>query len=360
MADGGKVESGKVGRRGISMEQKKYAVGISIIIPAYNASRYIPEMLDSILAQTFTDFEVIVINDGSRDDTLTVLQGYEARTAGKIRAYTTENRGQSAARNTALQYVRGKYIAFVDADDVLAPDYLKDLWEACEEKQANIAVTGFREFSEEPSDRTISRLPSDWKIPFPNGRTHVFIYPPWAKLLRTDFVMKHGFVFSEGEQMEDPPYGMMSMLLAGDVAVVDHYGYLYRKYPESTMGKTNQKKSAPNLPYRGILAAINKVREFEKDEETEKMLEYCTIKLLAGFVTTLGKSINTETRKKLCEYSAHVLDTCFPAARKNPYLSLRSLPRLPLSHRAAVLLFMIAYRLHQIYAFSWIAGKLLS
>lgn len=96
---------------------------VSVIIPAYNCSRYVREAIDSVLAQTFTDFELVVVNDTSTDDTPAVLAEYERQ--GKIRVVTHEkNRGLSAARNSGIRVARGRYVTFLDADDVWRPEKL--------------------------------------------------------------------------------------------------------------------------------------------------------------------------------------------------------------------------------------------
>ncbi len=98
------------------------APAVSIIIPTYNTSQYIGEALDSVLAQTFTDYEIIVINDGSPDtsELERVLAPYRER----ITYLAQENRGLSGARNTGLRAARGRFIALLDSDDVWEPEYL--------------------------------------------------------------------------------------------------------------------------------------------------------------------------------------------------------------------------------------------
>lgn len=95
----------------------------SIIIPVYNASRYIGECLESILAQPYTDYEVIAVNDGSRDDSSGILHRYAARDP-RIHVIDTPNGGVSAARNTALDAATGEWIVCIDADDLFTPDAL--------------------------------------------------------------------------------------------------------------------------------------------------------------------------------------------------------------------------------------------
>ena len=93
---------------------------ISVVIPTYNCGALIPEALDSIFAQTFTDFEVIVVDDGSTDNTRDVVSRYRE----DIRYIYQNNKGVSAARNAGIKEARGQYIAFLDADDLWLPEKL--------------------------------------------------------------------------------------------------------------------------------------------------------------------------------------------------------------------------------------------
>ena len=96
---------------------------VSIIIPTYNRAVYVRESIDSVLAQTYADFEIIVVDDGSADDTQAVLQPFVAQ--GTIRYARQENRGESAARNQGIALATGEYIAFLDSDDLFTPTKLE-------------------------------------------------------------------------------------------------------------------------------------------------------------------------------------------------------------------------------------------
>src|ERR1700751_944670 len=99
------------------------APSVSVIIPSYNTAAYIAEALDSVFAQTFTDFEVIVVNDGSPD--ADELEAALAPFAARTQFISEGNRGASAARNAGIGVARGNYIALLDADDRWAPDFLE-------------------------------------------------------------------------------------------------------------------------------------------------------------------------------------------------------------------------------------------
>ncbi len=114
---------------------------ISVITPVYNAAPYLPRCIDSILAQTFRDFELILVDDGSTDTSGHICDQY-ARKDSRIRVIHQKNQGQAAARNHALDLIQGEYIAFVDSDDWIAPEFLSVLYGNIRTYHADIAVCG--------------------------------------------------------------------------------------------------------------------------------------------------------------------------------------------------------------------------
>lgn len=114
---------------------------ISVIVPVYNASAYLNKCIDSILAQTYRDFELILVNDGSTDDSLAVCNKY-AEADSRIIALNKENGGQGTARNAALDRACGEYIAFVDADDSVKPEMLEQMLKALRQTESDMAVCG--------------------------------------------------------------------------------------------------------------------------------------------------------------------------------------------------------------------------
>lgn len=128
---------------------------ISVIIPAYNAQEYIGEALDSVLAQSFTDYEVIVVDDGSTDQTPQILADYASRDS-RIRIITTLNQGVSKARNVGLDASAGEYIAFLDADDAFVNDTLTHLHSLIVSTGSDIAIGKFSHNRSESGDNRFS------------------------------------------------------------------------------------------------------------------------------------------------------------------------------------------------------------
>ena len=115
---------------------------ISVIIPVYNAEQYIKRCLNSVLNQTFNDYEIIMVNDGSTDGSLEILKKYESQNS-KLKVITQKNLKAAAARNSGLKYASGEYIAFIDADDYVHNDYLRILYENMVNFKADVSTCGF-------------------------------------------------------------------------------------------------------------------------------------------------------------------------------------------------------------------------
>ena len=113
---------------------------ISVIIPIYNCERLLPRCLDSILTQSYNDFEVLLVNDGSTDGTANVCKEYVEKTEGKFRYIEKVNGGVSSARNIGINNANGEYICFVDADDYVHQDYLRCLYEAGRELDVDLVM----------------------------------------------------------------------------------------------------------------------------------------------------------------------------------------------------------------------------
>ena len=126
-------------------------IAVSVIVPIYNTKPWLEECVQSILAQkaSFPEpYEVILVDDGATDGCGELCDALAARD-DRIRVIHQENQGLSAARNTGIDAARGRYYAFVDSDDILRPDYLKKLYDACEAHDAYMAVCAVEDVAED-------------------------------------------------------------------------------------------------------------------------------------------------------------------------------------------------------------------
>lgn len=116
-------------------------VKISVIIPCYNQEEFIGETLDSVLAQTFSDYEIIIVNDGSADNSPKIINGYRDNYPDKIKIVNQENCGLPAARNAGIREAQGEYIFPLDGDDKISSDCLQSLYDAIQTKRADVVFS---------------------------------------------------------------------------------------------------------------------------------------------------------------------------------------------------------------------------
>lgn len=121
---------------------------ISVVVPVYNDESYLNQCLDSILSQTFKDFELILVNDGSTDFSFKICEEY-AEKDNRIRLFSQENKGLSASRNIGIENAVGEFITFIDSDDYIHPDCLKKLYNVVQDYQADIVICEYYRYDRE-------------------------------------------------------------------------------------------------------------------------------------------------------------------------------------------------------------------
>lgn len=167
---------------------------ISIIMPAYNAAAFIEKCLDSILKQSYGNFEVIIVNDGSKDNTLDIIKAY-AEKDERIKVISQKNGGVSAARNTALKNVTGKYITCVDADDSLPENALYDMLAIMEDGVDFVigSHTEIRILRDDHIEKAREFTPSELESKFIDFDS--VIWWPWGKLFRADIIRENNMLY---------------------------------------------------------------------------------------------------------------------------------------------------------------------
>ena len=206
---------------------------ISVVIPVYNAESFLPACLDSILRQTYVCFEVILVDDGSKDGSLALCQDYAAKDS-RVRVIHQENQGVSAARNAGVRHATGNYISFIDADDYIQEDYFQRLYQDLKEHQADMVCCSYTEIlngKENPDcvPKVLrSRKLTDIREVFAGiaACTESYWSCVWGKLIKAELVKAHQFS-SSLKYGEDQAY-MYELFLEQPVIYLDAYpGYYY-------------------------------------------------------------------------------------------------------------------------------------
>lgn len=232
---------------------------VSIIIPVYNTKGYLQECLNSLATQSFSKFEVILIDDGSTDGSADICREMAAKDP-RFKLISQSNRGQSAARNMGMDAASGQYIGFVDSDDIVHPDYLATMLKAM--RQSNCAVAGltFARFFDIPpqvnsSNSKIYNYKRDEACCEMLYQTSVLDSSPWGKLFKRETI--DGVRFIEGILYEDLEWieRVYEGLDSTQRVVIDASTYyFYRCRPGSSLDAFSPRRL-------GILKVVNQIEE---------------------------------------------------------------------------------------------------
>lgn len=211
---------------------------ITVIVPVYKAEAYLAECIDSILSQTFSDFEIILVDDGSPDRSGEICDAY-AEKYSNIRVIHQQNQGQAAARNHALAVASAQWICFVDSDDLIHPTMLEHLYQAIRNSGAPVAMCEMLEAVDLPEDFYRDREVNFELLSMDEETLTVLHdaqeYPGWvacAKLIRRDLI--ESYPFREGRVYEDNEAVGHWICKGGSLARTREMLYFYRGNPEST------------------------------------------------------------------------------------------------------------------------------
>ena len=230
---------------------------ISVIVPVYMAEKYLCECIDSILNQSFSDFELILVDDGSPDGCGGICEEYAVRD-GRVRVLHQENQGQAAARNAALAIARGGWICFVDSDDAIHPQMLQFLRQAAAESGAPVSMCRMLEAPQLPEDFSAPAAPGWRRLSMEEKNLTALFdagdYPGWvacAKLIRRELV--EDYPFCPGRVYEDNEAVCHWIYGAKTIADIPQRLYFYRTNPDST---TQSRFSMKKLDYLWALESI--------------------------------------------------------------------------------------------------------
>jgi Glycosyltransferases involved in cell wall biogenesis len=218
----------------------------SVIIPVFNVDQYLRDCLDSVMSQIFNDFEVICINDGSTDESLSILEEYSKKDS-RIVIVNQENKGLSGARNMGLKAAKGEYVFFLDSDDWITPDALQILANSISGEDV-LCFNGQRYFEETDEYEKPDNLPdksyiSGWIYYNESALLHrnfAFVCVV-LRLYKRDFLLKNNLLFYEGIYHEDNLFTPIVCYYAGKLKVISDCLYIYRVRGNSIMTKKSEK-----------------------------------------------------------------------------------------------------------------------
>ena len=216
---------------------------VTIITPARNSGAFIDKCIRSVIAQSFTGWELIIINDGSSDNTCDIA-GFYADKDPRIFLYDSPGSGVSAARNHGMDKARGKYITFLDSDDMLDPDYLSDLLSNAAKENADITQCSFyylyrngKTVKDSESASGVYEGQKEILDAYFSGIIGKITVACWGKLFRRELI--NGMRFDEDIMIqEDAYFSFLSCMKANKIVCISNPLYYYLQHPDSTRGRS--------------------------------------------------------------------------------------------------------------------------
>lgn len=274
---------------------------ISIIIPVYNVAKYLPRCIESILNQSYKEFEAIFINDGSLDNSLEILQEYSKKD-NRVHIINKENEGSGEARNIGLKKSKGQYISFIDSDDWVHKDYLKLMYEEIERSNSDVVMCNpIKTYDDENKNKNlrtgkfnIVNLEKN-----PEKIVDILAMPVlWNKLYNKKIIMDKKIKFSKLIIGEDLEFLYRVILNSKKISKVEKNLYFYYHRADSlTKDKFNEKK------LNDIFYVLDKIDEILTDKRSLKYFDRYKVIYILGALEYLDRINDIGMRNKFLKKS---------------------------------------------------------
>ena len=263
-------------------------VKVSVIIPVYNAEKYLEKCLDSVTRQTLSEMEIICVDDGSADSSLEILERYAASDP-RILIKRQQNLFAGAARNNGMDTAKGKYLVFWDSDDYFEKNALETLYKKCEKEQADICLCGAFTVDGETGKRAVDEtflkrrfLPKGSVFSIKTNPEYIFNMAsntPWQRMFRADFVKAHGLRFQDLRHANDTYFVLCAMFYAERITYTEKPLVNYRT--NNALSVTGSASKDPLCAYKAYAAVYE---ELGKAGLSGKALQSFHSKLLSGLI----------------------------------------------------------------------------
>ncbi len=288
---------------------------MSIIVPIYNAEKYIDRCLTSLLTQTKKELEFILINDGSTDDTEKKILKYKDH---RIKYFRNKNQGIGKTRNFGIQKATGKYIMFLDSDDYLEEDACEVLYQKAEQEDLDLVLCDYYQIQNGLSK--IEKLPSFKNTTLKKMPTLLksVNLSPWNKLYKSTLLSKHHIRFIEDLKYEDAPFVVDSLLYAKKVGKVEKplINYVMHQNSETTIRDER---------IFDILRIIDLIRKkWKKESYLKEDLDKLTIRMITNYTIQQRNQKDPKIAMKFIDEAFSYMKKEIPDYKKNKYYESRS------------------------------------
>lgn len=288
---------------------------VSVIVPVYNTKKYLDKCLTSLVNQTLKDIEIIVINDGSKEDVSEIINKYK----NKIVYFENTNHGIGYTRNFGIKKATGKYIGFVDSDDYTEKDMYEKYYNYAEDNDLDIVVGNYKMHKEsEIKEMKINHF-NIGNI-YDNKRILIDIdYGPCNKIFKRDLIIKNNIFFEEKLKYEDMPFVLKALKFSKKIGhtEISYYNYIVRESSETT--------AVDRKPFDifKIFDIVNNL--FENNFNLKEEIEYLNVFKLLDYNIQQRKNKNKKTRNEFIDMTFDYINKKFPNYKKNKYLNNESI-----------------------------------
>ena len=269
---------------------------ISVIIPIYNCEKYIKECLSSLIKQTFKNFEIICVNDGSNDDTLKILKKFETKDE-RIIIFNQNNSGPGIARNIGMKKSKGKYLIFLDSDDIFKKTMLEELYIKIKENDSDVVICNSQNFEKKKwwkkfyeknymISNNIIKQKTFSSLDIEKDFFNLFIWWPWDKLFKRKYIENLGIEYQNLKSSEDLFFVAASVIAAKKISYLDKILINHRIGIKNSVSNSRQ-KSWDNFYY-----ALKELKRFIKEKGLYKRFKQDFINYVASFSIWQLENIN--------------------------------------------------------------------
>lgn len=290
---------------------------VSIIVPVYNTEKYLEKCLNSLVNQSLKDLEIIIVNDGSTDNSEIIINKFKQDYPNKIVYLKKENGGLSDARNYGLTYANSEYVGFVDSDDYVELTMFEKLYTLAKEKNADLVECNF--IWEYPNKTKI-----DYGFNYLNKKDFFLFGRVMVcnKLFKTSIIKNNNITFPNSLNYEDIEFFYKLVPYINNYYLIDNIFYHYMQRENSIINNQNKKTA-------DIFIILNDIINFYKSNNLfdiyETELEYSFIRFLLGSsFLRIVKIKNKKLKKELLNKSINTLYSNFPNWKKNKLLKIKN------------------------------------
>lgn len=310
-------------------------IKVSIIVPVYNVEKYLDKCLNSLVNQTLKEIEIIVVNDGTKDNSQKIIDQYKEKYPDKVFAYLKENGGLSSARNYGLKKAKGQYVAFVDSDDFVDVNMYDKMYSKAKEYDFDLVCCDFNEIREGKQKQCSCKIKEDLLNPNHIKMAMEDFYPSaWNKIYKNSLLKTTRTFFKEAIWFEDVEFIYRLLPFVSTIGVVheNFYQYLIR---EGSITSTN------DLRIYHYIENWNGLIDFYKEknlyDEYKELLEYNYVRYLyATFIKTAAKFDKNEYRKAV-KKAIYNVKYHFPDYKKNVFINKGGFKNLYLKYFSSMI-----------------------